>query len=383
MRTDRTGLLFLVSALLMILLGVNDALRGIFTPLFTSVFGFSTSQVGVIVSASYLGNLTCLLFGGMILDKIGRKKAMAVFIAALAVSEILLLFGNVFPILIIGFFLSLGISTLLNTTINLLSDTFPPSRSLMYLSMLFFLQGIGTSGSQLILTRYASNVAVWHGVLIALAVLLVPIFFAVFRLDMGSDVKIEAGSSSAKDKNGIRYVPLLLITLSLGFYTITEHGITNYIMLYGTEYLMLSAESVGLGLALYSAGIMSGRLLLSPFIDKVGAGRMVLISILAGFISASIVFSSAILPLLFFVGFGISIVYPTTVSLFRRYVPIALGARTTTVAISIASILDVIFNAVFGKAIDTFGYAFSMPFLCAMLALAAIIGFPALIRKPD
>ena len=367
----------------MILLGVNDALRGIFTPLFTSVFGFSTSQVGVIVSASYLGNLTCLLFGGMILDKIGRKKAMAVFIAALAVSEILLLFGNVFPILIIGFFLSLGISTLLNTTINLLSDTFPPSRSLMYLSMLFFLQGIGTSGSQLILTRYASNVAVWHGVLIALAVLLVPIFFAVFRLDMGSDVKIEAGSSSAKDKNGIRYVPLLLITLSLGFYTITEHGITNYIMLYGTEYLMLSAESVGLGLALYSAGIMSGRLLLSPFIDKVGAGRMVLISILAGFISASIVFSSAILPLLFFVGFGISIVYPTTVSLFRRYVPIALGARTTTVAISIASILDVIFNAVFGKAIDTFGYAFSMPFLCAMLALAAIIGFPALIRKPD
>ena len=85
--------------------------------------------------------------------------------------------------------------------------------------------------------------------------------------------------------------------------------------------------------------------------------------------------------MLFFVGFGISIVYPTTVSLFRRYVPLSLGARVTTIAISIASILDVIFNAAFGKAIDIFGYGFSMPFLCAVLALAAIVGFPALIRK--
>ena len=381
MRTDRTGFLFLVSALLMILLGVNDALRGIFTPLFTAVFGFSTAQVGVIVSASYLGNLTCLLFGGMILDKIGRKKAMAAFIAALALSEVLLVFGSAFPILIIGFFLSLGISTLLNTTINLLSDTFPPSRSLMYLSILFFLQGIGTSGSQLILTRYASSVAVWHGVLISLAVLLIPLFLAVLWMDMGTDVRISDEGAGRKEKSGIRYMPLILITISLGLYTITEHGITNYIMLYGTEYLKLSAENVGLGLALYSAGIMSGRLILSPVIDKVGAGRMVLISIIAGFVFSSIVFSSDILPLLFFVGFGISIVYPTTVSLFRRYVPLSLGARVTTIAISIASILDVIFNAVFGKAIDIFGYGFSMPFLCAVLALAAIVGFPALIRK--
>ena len=381
MKASRTSLLFMISALLMVLLGVNDALRGIFTPLFTAVFGFSTAQVGVIVSASYLGNLTCLLFGGMILDKIGRKKAMAAFIAALALSEVLLVFGSAFPILIIGFFLSLGISTLLNTTINLLSDTFPPSRSLMYLSILFFLQGIGTSGSQLILTRYASSVAVWHGVLISLAVLLIPLFLAVLWMDMGTDVRISDEGAGRKEKSGIRYMPLILITISLGLYTITEHGITNYIMLYGTEYLKLSAENVGLGLALYSAGIMSGRLILSPVIDKVGAGRMVLISIIAGFVFSSIVFSSDILPLLFFVGFGISIVYPTTVSLFRRYVPLSLGARVTTIAISIASILDVIFNAAFGKAIDIFGYGFSMPFLCAVLALAAIVGFPALIRK--
>ena len=153
--------LYAISAILMVILGVSDALRGIFTPLFTSVFGFSMSQVGLIVSASYLGNLICLLFGGMILDRIGRKRAMAAFIAALALSEILLLFGSEYAILLIGFFLALGISTLLNTTINLISDSFSATKSLMLLNALFFLQGIGTSGSQLILSAYSSSIKVW------------------------------------------------------------------------------------------------------------------------------------------------------------------------------------------------------------------------------
>ena len=174
--------LYIVSAILMVILGVSDALRGIFTPLFTSVFGFSMSQVGFIVSASYLGNLICLLFGGMILDRMGRRRAMSLFIIALAISELLLLLGHSYAILLIGFFLALGISTLLNTTINLISDSFSATRSLMLLNALFFLQGIGTSGSQLILSRYSSSITVWNGVLIAMAVLLIPLAILVMRM---------------------------------------------------------------------------------------------------------------------------------------------------------------------------------------------------------
>ena len=174
--------LYAVSALLMVILGVSDALRGIFTPLFTTVFGFSMSEVGLIVSASYLGNLVCLLFGGIILDRIGRKRAMAVFIAALAVSELILLAGRVYFLLVLGFFLTLGISTLLNTTINLLSDSFSAAKSLMLLNVLVFLQGIGTSGSQFILSRFSSDVMVWNGILIGMAVLLVPLCIVISGL---------------------------------------------------------------------------------------------------------------------------------------------------------------------------------------------------------
>lgn len=376
--TMRNRALYLVCALLMVLLGISDTLRGVFTPLFTEVYGFSMSQIGLIVSISYLGNLVCLLCGGFILDKIGRKKAIAAFALALALSELLLLGGREYLILAVGFFLALGISTLLNTAINLISDSFSSTRSLMLLNALFFIQGIGTSGSQLILSRFSASTAAWNAVLISIAVLLVPIAIAVSRM------KIEAAPESDachKDKGhgSIRTMVLVLITLSLGFYMIAEHGITNYLIMYGTGYLGISAASAGLSLSLFSAGIMTGRLLLGNLADRIGAEKMILASLILSAGLSSLAFGTAFLPLLFLVGFSASIVYPTTVSVIRRYVPDSLGARATTVAVSAASILDIIFNAVFGHAIDVSGYGFSMPVLCIAFGTAAVLMIPAII----
>ena len=364
--------LYAVCALLMVILGTSDALRGIFTPLFTSVYGFSMSQVGVIVSASYLGNLICLLFGGMLLDRMGRKRAMAMFIIALALSEVLLLFGSRYAMLVLGFFLSLGISTLLNTTINLISDSFSATKSLMLLNALFFLQGIGTSGSQLILSRYASSVPVWNGVLIGMAVLLVPLAIAVMRMkDTESGGAAEEASAAGSDR--LESGMIALIAFTLGLYLIAEHGITNYIIMYGTEHLGISAASAGFALSLYSAGIMIGRLVLGQAVDRIGAERMLFVSLVVATVVSVLSFASAILPLLFIVGLAVSIVYPTTVSLVRKHAPHALGARATTIAVSAASILDVVFNAVFGKAIDSVGYGRAMPVLCVALGVSAVL----------
>lgn len=365
--------LYIISAALMVILGVSDALRGIFTPLFTSVFGFDMSQVGVIVSASYLGNLICLLFGGMILDKIGRKKAMAFFIIALALAELLLLLGSNYAILVFGFFLALGISTLLNTTINLISDSFSATRSLMLLNALFFLQGIGTSGSQLILSRYSSSIAVWNGVLITMAVLLIPLAILVMRMKEEKREDKADGRTITDNTGKMQTGMIALIALTLGLYLIAEHGITNYIIMYGTSYLQISAAEAGLALSLYSAGLMIGRLVLGTVVDRIGAEKMIFLSLVIATLVAIATFATSVLTLLFIVGLAISIVYPTTVSLVRKHAPISLGARATTIAVSAASILDVIFNAVFGKAIDSFGYGRTMPVLCIALAASALL----------
>ena len=206
-----------------------------------------------------------------------------------------------------------------------------------------------------------------------MAVLLVPICFAITRLRA-------EGSSEKKNEeeipdNGIKKLqmfPIAMVTLSLGFYLIAEHGLTNYLIMYGTEQLKLTAAAAGLGLSLYSAGIMVGRLVIGQFVDKVGARKMLLLSLIAAFVVTAAVFGTGILPLLFLTGLAVSIVYPTTVALVRKYAPSSLGARATTAVVSAASILDVVFNAIFGSAIDRFGYGASMPVLCVAIAVAAV-----------
>ncbi|MEG0166947.1 MAG: fucose permease, partial [Ruthenibacterium sp.] len=50
-------------AVLMLALGVNDALRGVFSNIFATHFSLSATELAQIVTVSYSGNLIFLLFG--------------------------------------------------------------------------------------------------------------------------------------------------------------------------------------------------------------------------------------------------------------------------------------------------------------------------------
>ena len=57
-------LTFFAFVVLMVGLGSNDSLRGIFSTIFQEHFSLTTTQLGLIVTASYIGNLVFLLVGG-------------------------------------------------------------------------------------------------------------------------------------------------------------------------------------------------------------------------------------------------------------------------------------------------------------------------------
>ena len=59
---------FLCFAFLMAGLGANDALRGIFAPVFQERYDLNGSQLSLIVTISYVGNLLFLSIGGKLLD---------------------------------------------------------------------------------------------------------------------------------------------------------------------------------------------------------------------------------------------------------------------------------------------------------------------------
>ena len=65
---------FLCFAFLMAGLGANDALRGIFAPVFQERYDLNGSQLSLIVTISYVGNLLFLSIGGKLLDLFPRKE---------------------------------------------------------------------------------------------------------------------------------------------------------------------------------------------------------------------------------------------------------------------------------------------------------------------
>ncbi|MFR8461163.1 MAG: MFS transporter [Ruthenibacterium lactatiformans] len=157
-----TRLTFAAFVVLMVGLGSSDSLRGIFSPVFSSHFALSATQLGLIVTVSYIGNLVFLLVGGNVIERFEKKKALlaltGIWMAALAVFA----FTDNYYLLLAGMFCAMGASTLLNTTLNLVTPLLFASSPAFFVNLLFFTQGIGTSGSQSLLGRYATDIGFWH-----------------------------------------------------------------------------------------------------------------------------------------------------------------------------------------------------------------------------
>ena len=285
-------------------------------------------------------------------------------------SLMMLVFGYIYAILLVGFFLSLGLSTLLNTCINIASDSFSATKSLVYLNVLFFIQGLGTSGSQLFLSPFSLSERAWNLTLTVLSVSLIAIILLLWKCPIEEKKEKEMKTSK---KGKIEYAPLLLLILTLSFYTIAEHGVTNYIISYGMK-SGLTSSNMGTFLALFSLGIMTGRLILGSLIGKIGEMKMVAISLLIGTILFFLIFSLSLFALTFVLGFSISTLYPTLVALSRRFVSSSYSSRVTTITVSLASVFDIIFNFTFGFAIESFGFKESMMALPFSMLLSLIFG---------
>jgi fucose permease len=373
-RDKRHRVLILISfMIIMIVMGASDSLRGIFALAFQNHFKLTTTQVSMIIMVSYIGNLVFLFFGGSFLD---RYQKIKVFITVLCIwmsGALLFILTDNFVVLLIGMFLCMGASTLINTTINILVPFIFAASPGLIVNVLYFVQGIGTSGSQNAVGSLAVNFFSWklvNIILITLAVLgAVFLFFNEIP-----DVK-------QKDKKKVSYRDIIktpafvFFTLIFGFYFIAEHGILNWLMIYGTNELGLTTARAARYLSIFFGGITLGRFVFAPAVHKLGVAKSIGIFGWVGmvFYVLGIVFSSKAIILLSLSGFSISIVYPTLVLMIRNYYENDRIATATGAVISLATIYDICFNAVFGKLIDSFGLRISFYILPASMLIFCIL----------
>ena len=368
-------LTFAAFVVLMVGLGSSDSLRGIFSTIFQQHFALSTTQLGLIVTVSYIGNLVFLLVGGNLSARFAKKRVlqvlMLIWMAALALCAL----TDSYPVLLVAMALVMGSSTLLNTTMNLITPLLFTAAPGFFVNFLFFTQGIGTSGSQFFLGSMADGFPFWQYTNLGLLVLGAAAFGMLLFCQVPEEPAVAPGAlpqaeGRLTDRLGV-VVPFVLV---FGFYFITEHGVMNWLVAYGTTGLEMTQAAASRYLSVFYGGVMLGRLVLSPLVDKLGVIRsMQLFGVISGVLYvAGSLGGAALMPLWAASGFFLSILYPTLVMSIRLYFPAQQVSGAAGTIISIASLADILFNVGFGRLVDLAGYRLSICVLPVSMVLFLI-----------
>ena len=327
----------------------------------------------MMVVISYVGNLLFLSVGGKMMDTFDRKKVAMGMLGIWMAAVLLNVLTDSYPMILLSKFLALGASTMLNTTVNLLTPMVCAGYAGMMVNIFFFIQGIGTSGSQFLLGRFAFSYDGWkmiNGVLFAVGLVSLGLF-AMVNLKPEKE-KTKPNTSQKKKPQDMPGASIFwLLVLMMGFYFIGEHGIMNWMLTYCMNALQMPSHTASAYLSIFWGGMTVGRLVFAPVVQKLGvrkslkyfggAGTVLFVTgVLSGSKGVILLSSSGLL---------ISILYPTMVLFFQQIYPVSVVATKTGAIISAATIADIVFNAGFGALSDSMGIQISFLILPVCMVL--------------
>lgn len=370
-------------ALIMIGLGTSDASRGVFSGIFEEALQLSKPQLSAIVTVSYIGNLLFVLVGGRLADRCDHKKFFVSLLVIWISAQALFVTTRSYPLLVIGMFFSMGASTLLNTMMNILSPLFFGSMAGMFVNILFFTQGIGTSAHQMITGSIADGYEDYQLVCLLLGVMglfsLVWILRSRFpkKAAENPEQPMETPEKAAPDHGAeapkrFRLSYAVGMGLVFGFYFVAEHGILNWWSMYCIQGLSLNAAVASFSVSLFFTTLTIGRLVFSPMVHRLGARRSILIMGGLGTLvyAAGVWLGTGGIWLVGASGALFSIVYPTGVLFLQELFPKRSIATATGLVLSIATMFDVGFNAVFGSLLELVGFG-----VCRVIFPVAMVLF--------
>ncbi|MBO4865434.1 MAG: MFS transporter [Ruminococcus sp.] len=366
-----TAMLF--CAMVMTITAASDALRGVFLPQFRTAFSLSEPQAGRIIMVSYIGNLLFLSIGGYLSDRLPRKRFIGGVLLLWSAALATYVFTENYYILLAAMIFSMGGSTMLSTSVNIITPMLfaPPA---LFVNIFNFLQGVGIFTSQNVGGRFAEKLSAWH---IANAIILT---IAVASIILLMTMKLPDPEKEDKQNGGysemLKDPATYLLILICGCYFIAEHGLMNWLTSYGSVHLGFTVQKAAMYLSLFYGGLTVARLALAPFVDKVGVFKMLLICSSLGAVLHTLGVTLGRNGLLFFgaSGLAFSVIYPLLVMLIGSFYDRSKAGTATGLILSIATFFDIGFNAFFGSLVENVGYGKAMTVLpiCAVLMCAIL-----------
>lgn len=372
-KTDKKITAILFCCLVMMITAGSDALRGVFLPQFKSSFSLSEPQAGRIIMISYIGNLLFLSVGGTLSDRMPRKRFIGGLLCLWTAALLMYVLTENYYVLLVCMIFSMGGSTMISTSVNVITPLMFASPA-MYVSIFNFLQGIGITASQNIGGRFADSLKGWHGanaIIVGLAVICLILLLTLKLPDPEQKGEKPAPMSILMTPQSV------ILILICGGYFISEHGLQNWLTSYGSEHLGMSVEKSAMYLSMFYGCMTVGRLILAPFIEKIGIFRCLIITSCIGAVlfTAGIAFGKQGLILLGISGAAYSVIYPLLVMLIGSFFDPACAGTATGLILSIATLFDIGFNACFGSLVEGVSYGraiFVLPAAAAVMAALLI-----------
>ncbi len=362
---------------MMVTLGASDGLRGVFLPLFEDSFTLNKTQSSMIIMFSYIGNLLFLFIGGYFLDRMSKKKFLLVVTFMWMVSLVCYIFTESYPILLIAMIFSLGASTMLSTSLNVVTPLLFASPA-FFINVFSFANGVGIFSAQNIGGRIATRIQAWHLINLVLLILGIIALLFLSRIHFPKqEIKAEKGlKGTIHSYLSVMKNPACKYLICIcGFYCITEHGLQNWLVTYGSEYLGFTRSRAALFLSIFFGGITVGRLIFAPLVQKLTPVKSV--SIFSGiaavlYITGILLERTGIVPLLLS-GLAFSILWPTLVMVIGSYYPSTQNGIAVGLVSGLATFFDIAFNAGFGTLVEKTGFAVSIKILPVAAALLFLV----------
>lgn len=367
----RTAAAAAFCTVIMLITAASDALRGVFLPQFEKTFGLDKMQSSMIITVSYIGNLLFLFVGGYLSDRLPRKRFLGGVLAMWCSALACYVFTEDYRLLLLGMVFSMGGSTMISTTVNLITPLIFFSPALM-VNLFNFCQGVGITLSQNIGGRFAESLSSWHiiNALLLCTALICAVMLIFLKLP---DPEKPQRSVFASYRQILRTPASLLLILVTGCYFVAEHGLQNWLVSYGSQHLGFTVERSAFYLSLFFGGITVGRLLFAPLVQKLGISRSMLIfsSLAAVLYAVGILMGSSGMYVVAASGLMFSVLYPTLVLLISAHFDRSLAGAATGFILSIATVFDIAFNALFGSLVESSGYDVPILLLPAAMILFA------------
>jgi MFS family permease len=290
--------------------------------------GLSDLQYGSIFLPQMTLAAAGAMGGGVVLDRVGAKRALAIGIVLMGLSQgalaAIALAGGVwaYPLALLGTSL-LGLGAGVSAgPLNAYPQVLFPSRSESAVVGLHTVVGIGLAVTPA-LAGAALERGVWLTVPVLLAVANLALLLLVERLELPEPEPRQPGAPVARPHGA----PALWLFLGVtGLYGLTESVYGNWGVVFLTEERALGAVSAGLALTTFWAALTAGRFAVAAVLLKVRPAPVlpVLATLMAaGCLLVPLARSARGAALVFALGgLGCSAVFPLTLGLAGRHFPV-------------------------------------------------------------